>query len=848
MNRLLSIIIFILLVTGCKNNPVSTDEPPTKPNNSPKASFEIDPASGTTSTTFTVNASGCSDNEDNLSSLQVRWDWNNDGTFDTNYDTKKVETHKFNIPGNYVVKLEVKDSGNLLGTKTKSISVSTSNTLPTAYFDVIPDEGYAGITLFTFDASKSADEEDIIDDLIFNWDFEYNYSTGKIGDISPSTVTGSAIAYSGGTVNLYFTINLESPDWNYASGVLIDIPGAVINSASSQDGYVAAVNADNSSVLFGDLDIDGNGDFIGGEIVTINVDLSSVSFPLVFNWTMYDDGWGTLMCDSDWDGITDSDMEDYCNANEIGPDFFDIVNSVGSDIINDYVKINYMAQHIFEKSGVYTVKLNVMDTDGATNFITRQINVSSGIETFSGTSNSNGEYTFYSNIDNRDVTVEVISDSNTPLSSINVQVVSTQNNLIVFGSDSQGDYYPNVTIVSKDLTKALGKPEVLVVTVIMGAILLGKTLQWLSEDPPQFDLIFDDEAIPKFCVTGDFEDFVNTMSIVTFAAGGVLKLDDAARTALNIADKFLQYIDTGNNLANELLGAGFDRDADYTFCTALVASEYLPVVLIEGVDIAMIPSFELDVNLTGNGTVLKSPNKSYYYAGESVQLTATPSSGWSFDEWQGDLSGDTNPTTITMDSDKSVTAVFTDNNQIINPTLIQPGPMDGQDAFVRYTLWHTGLEEYAGFGDSSLIEFKKNVFNNGNSASIYEGLIKFPLSNISSGTFISSAKMKIFGYATINAASIIPTIVLSKVTSTWNESTVSWNTKPSSTKFSSIDFTNQGIYSWYEVDVTSIVQAWINGEPNYGFEFSIDENETIGKIHSSDHPDSNKRPKLEIKY
>jgi len=41
-----------------------------------------------------------------------------------------------------------------------------------------------------------------------------------------------------------------------------------------------------------------------------------------------------------------------------------------------------------------------------------------------------------------------------------------------------------------------------------------------------------------------------------------------------------------------------------------------------------------------------------------VTLTATPAVGYVFDHWSGAVSGDTNPVTITMDSDKTVTAHY----------------------------------------------------------------------------------------------------------------------------------------------------------------------------------------------
>ena len=68
--------------------------------------------------------------------------------------------------------------------------------------------------------------------------------------------------------------------------------------------------------------------------------------------------------------------------------------------------------------------------------------------------------------------------------------------------------------------------------------------------------------------------------------------------------------------------------------------------------------FSLSVQTTGQGSVTKNPDQSTYTDGTQVTLTANPASGWSFKQWQGDLSGSTNPATITIDKNKSVTAVF----------------------------------------------------------------------------------------------------------------------------------------------------------------------------------------------
>jgi uncharacterized repeat protein (TIGR02543 family) len=61
---------------------------------------------------------------------------------------------------------------------------------------------------------------------------------------------------------------------------------------------------------------------------------------------------------------------------------------------------------------------------------------------------------------------------------------------------------------------------------------------------------------------------------------------------------------------------------------------------------------------SAGGSVVRSPNAGSYTAGTTITLTATPATGYSFTGWSGDLSGTKNPETITMDTDKTVTASF----------------------------------------------------------------------------------------------------------------------------------------------------------------------------------------------
>lgn len=79
-----------------------------------------------------------------------------------------------------------------------------------------------------------------------------------------------------------------------------------------------------------------------------------------------------------------------------------------------------------------------------------------------------------------------------------------------------------------------------------------------------------------------------------------------------------------------------------------------------------VKTYELGVNVLGNGSVQKSPDLDKYLHGEIVELAAEPAQGWSFDSWSGDLEGSQNPASITMNANKEVTATFRANQYTVN--------------------------------------------------------------------------------------------------------------------------------------------------------------------------------------
>ncbi len=96
------------------------------------------------------------------------------------------------------------------------------------------------------------------------------------------------------------------------------------------------------------------------------------------------------------------------------------------------------------------------------------------------------------------------------------------------------------------------------------------------------------------------------------------------------------------------------------------------------------PEYTLTVNTVGSGIVTLNPPGGNYEAGTVVQMTAVPGGGGGtegmFTGWSGGLSGSNNPETITMDSDKTVTATFIEigvqSGDLTSMSCVNPGSIE----------------------------------------------------------------------------------------------------------------------------------------------------------------------------
>ncbi len=110
---------------------------------------------------------------------------------------------------------------------------------------------------------------------------------------------------------------------------------------------------------------------------------------------------------------------------------------------------------------------------------------------------------------------------------------------------------------------------------------------------------------------------------------------------------------------------------------------YVPITVTNGT--VTLREFTLTITLDGSGSVTKNPNQATYAYGTVVTLTAVANTGWVFSSWTGNLSGSTNPTTITMNGNKSVTAHFTANQYTLTITTTGSGSVTKNPNQSTYT-------------------------------------------------------------------------------------------------------------------------------------------------------------------
>lgn len=115
------------------------------------------------------SASGSRDTDGSGAKLEVRWDFEGDGRFDTTFATTKTAIHRFTATGTFTPTLQVRDERGGLDSAEFKIKI-VANTPPTAVLKITPEIG-TNATTFRFDASDSRDDQTGKSNLDYRFDF-----------------------------------------------------------------------------------------------------------------------------------------------------------------------------------------------------------------------------------------------------------------------------------------------------------------------------------------------------------------------------------------------------------------------------------------------------------------------------------------------------------------------------------------------------------------------------------------------------------------------------------------------------------------------------------------------------
>lgn len=190
-----------------------------------------------------------------------------------------------------------------------------------------------------------------------------------------------------------------------------------------------------------------------------------------------------------------------------------------------------------------------------------------------------------------------------------------------------------------------------------------------------------------------------------------------------------------------------------------------------------------------------------------------------------------------------------DEGEKLKVLVLQPGSDAGKDS----NIW--SLYPDRNGGDSTFLRADVGFIQD--DPYIERSLFQFDLSAISTGSEVLLAELSLFYYDPQNrdhhTTTGPNTAFIQKVSSAWDENSVTWNNQPASTitKQSIILDMTQSRGDLIDQDVTELVQEMVNNmAENFGFLVKLEtEDGNKGMFFaSSDHPNANLHPKLIVTY
>lgn len=136
-----------------------------------------------------------------------------------------------------------------------------------------------------------------------------------------------------------------------------------------------------------------------------------------------------------------------------------------------------------------------------------------------------------------------------------------------------------------------------------------------------------------------------------------------------------------------------------------------------------------------------------------------------------------------------------------------------------------------------------NLWTGLTSSGVARSLIKFDLSAVPAGSVVQSAQVSVYAS---NANTT--TVRAHRVSAAWQESTATWNTFAGAYDPEVLATFVTGGYGMRTFSLTGQVQAWVNGDPNYGFLIEEDPTPYRTGFGSSESATQSRRPTLTVCY
>lgn len=184
---------------------------------------------------------------------------------------------------------------------------------------------------------------------------------------------------------------------------------------------------------------------------------------------------------------------------------------------------------------------------------------------------------------------------------------------------------------------------------------------------------------------------------------------------------------------------------------------------------------------------------------------------------------------------------------------LQPDALSGKDAMLHSLNSNININ----YGDDP--EFLISAWTFSSIPAVTRSIIDFDFTQIPLNSVISNAKLSFYardidgGSGFHSDLSGANDFIINRITSNWNESTVTWNTIPSISTVNQLPIIGTSIpkQDYLDIDVTQLVKDIIADRNNsFGFMVSLQNENHYRRINfcSSDHTNNSLHPKLVITY